>query len=67
MVSCIYGSTAMYHLAISMCFTKKDLTTYKPYFDDLGITDEEKMLAILNNLDLIAEIGYAHYKKNKNN
>ena len=50
-----------------MCFTKKDLQTYKPYFDDLGIMEEEKMLAILNNLDLIAEIGYAHYKKNKNN
>lgn len=52
-------------LAYSMCFSKSDLYNYKTYFEDLGIKDEEKMVAILNNLDLIAEIGYSHYKNNK--
>ena len=46
-------------------FTKSDLKQFKSYFDDLGITDEEIMEQILNSLDLLAEIGYAHFKNNK--
>lgn len=41
--------------------------TYKQEFAKLGITDENKMLTILNGLDAVAEIGYVWYKNNKSN
>ena len=46
-------------------FTKSDLKHFKTYFDDLGITDERIMEQILNNLDLITEIGYIRFKNKK--
>ena len=46
-------------------FLKNDIDeTYKQNFNSLGITNENKILAILNELDKIAEIGYAWYVNN---
>ncbi len=50
-----------------MCYTKSDLKQFKTYFDDLGIMDEDIMEQILNSLDLIAEIGYAHFNNKRKN
>ena len=46
-------------------FEKEGLDEYKSEFNKLKITDEDAMLAILNYLDSIAEIGYESYMKNK--
>lgn len=44
-------------------FEKEELDEYKNKFNELNIKDEESMLALLNYLDSIAEIGYESYIK----
>lgn len=50
---------------VCLMFEKEGLDEYKSEFNKLKITDEDAMLAILNYLDSIAEIGYESYMKNK--
>lgn len=46
-------------------FLKQDIDeTLKNYLFDLGITDEDEMITLLNGLDEIAEMGYALYINN---
>lgn len=39
--------------------------TYITKFNQLGITNKEDIITILNGLDEIAEIGYVWYRNNK--
>ena len=41
--------------------------TFIKKFNELGITNENDIITILNGLDNIAEIGYAWYVNNKAN
>lgn len=41
--------------------------TFIKQFEELGITNENDIVAILNGLDSIAEIGYAWYSYNNHN
>ena len=66
MVRWLQWSGAMQILSLQM-YTKSDLKQFKTYFDDLGIMDEDIMEQILNSLDLIAEIGYAHFNNKRKN
>jgi hypothetical protein len=46
-------------------FLKNDIDeTYINQFNELGVTNEEDIITILNGLDEIAEIGYVWYKNN---
>ena len=46
-------------------FLKQDIDeTLNKYLFDLGITDEDEMITLLNGLDEIAEIGYTLYVNN---
>ena len=44
-------------------FTIKDLEHYEEDFKNIGITDSNTMLGVLNTLDQVAEITY-YIKKN---
>ncbi len=46
-----------------MVYTKANLDEFRQKFIDLGITDEDEMVKVLNTLDQLAEIGYAVYIK----
>ena len=46
-------------------FLKQDIDeTLTKHLLDLGITDEDEMITLLNGLDKIAEMGYALYINN---
>ena len=56
---------ARYNLYIM--FPKEDINeTFITQFEQLGITNTDDIITILNQLDNIAEIGYAWYVKNNN-
>lgn len=47
-------------------FKKSDIDeNYISEFNKLGITNTDDMLAILNGLDVLAEIGFTSYKNNQ--
>ena len=46
-----------------MVYTKTDLDEFRQELIDLGFTDEEEMVKVLNTLDQLAEIGYLEYLK----
>ncbi len=48
-----------------MYFKNEIQDEYRNEFNRLNITNEDDMLTILNGLDMIAEIGYTLYNKNK--
>lgn len=52
---------------IYIMFLKEDINeTFITKFEQLGITSTDDIITILNQLDNIAEIGYAWYVKNNN-
>ena len=47
-------------------FIKESINeTFIQQFNELGITNEENIITILNGFEQIAEIGYAWYVNNK--
>ena len=53
-------------IQFSIMFLINDLDeTYITKFNQLGITNKEDIITILNGLDEIAEIGYVWYRNNK--
>ena len=46
-----------------MIYTKNNLGDFRQKFIDIGITDEDDMVKVLNYLDQLAEIGYEVYRK----
>lgn len=46
-----------------MVYTKDNIDEYRQRLIDLGITNEDDMVKVMNFLDQVAEIGYDVYKK----
>lgn len=46
-----------------MVYTKDNIGEYRQRLIDLGITDEDEMVKVMNFLDQLAEIGYEVYRK----
>ena len=55
-----------HEIQYSIMFLINDVDeTYITKFNQLGITNKENIITILNGLDEIAEIGYVWYRNNK--